>query len=155
MISMIWAQDHQSGIGIDNKLAWDIKDEMNHFRAATRGKTVVMGQKTFESIGKPLVNRTNIVLTDNPNFKADGVTIFTNVNQLMNEFKDQHIFIIGGKSIYELFNQYADEMIVSKIKKDYHCNRFMHIDFSDFNLIKTEPHEEFNVEYYERKHATK
>jgi dihydrofolate reductase len=128
---------------------------MDHFRKVTRGQTVVMGQRTFESIGKPLVNRTNIVLTDDINFRAHGVTIFTDVNKLIHDLKQQHIFIIGGKSIYELFNQYADEIIVSKVKKDYHCNRFMHIDFSHFDLIKTEPHEEFNVEYYRRKHGTK
>jgi dihydrofolate reductase len=128
---------------------------MDHFRKITRGQTVVMGQKTFESIGKPLMNRTNIVLTDDTNFKANGVTIYTDVNRLINDFKQQHIFIIGGKSIYELFNQYADEIIVSKIKKNYHCNRFMYIDFSHFDLIKTEPYEEFNVEYYKRKYGTK
>jgi dihydrofolate reductase len=67
MISLIWAQDLEKGIGIDNLLPWRIKEEMDHFRNVTSGQIVVMGQKTFESIGRPLANRTNVVLSDDPN----------------------------------------------------------------------------------------
>jgi dihydrofolate reductase len=123
---------------------------MNHFIKTTRGHTVVMGQKTFESIGKPLPNRQNIVISDDPNFNHPGVTIYRDMNKLLNDLKHMDVFIIGGKSIYEFFAKFADHIVVSKIKKNYHCNRFLKIDFSPFQIDKTEPHDEFNVEYYSR-----
>jgi dihydrofolate reductase len=119
---------------------------MNHFRNVTRGQTVVMGQKTFESIGKPLINRTNVVLSDDLNWKHDGVVVYNDMKKLIEDFKVQHVYIIGGKTIYQLFAPIADELVVSKLKKSYHCNRFLDIDFSNFQLMKSEPHEEFTAE---------
>jgi dihydrofolate reductase len=119
---------------------------MNHFREVTRNQIVVMGQKTFESIGKPLVNRLNIILSIDPNFKVDGVIVYNDINKLAQDYHNKHIYVIGGKSIYETFAPIADEFIVSKIKKDFHCNRFLNIDFTNFKLIKTVTHESFNAE---------
>lgn len=151
MISLIWAQDMNKGIGIDNLLPWSIKEEMNHFRNITRNQIVVMGQKTFESIGKPLVNRLNIVISDDPNFKYENVIVYNDIQKLIDDYKNKHIYIIGGKTIYELFAPIADELIVSKIKKTYNCNRHLNIDFSNFKLIKSEPHEDFIAEWWHLK----
>jgi dihydrofolate reductase len=120
---------------------------MGHFRNITRNQIVVMGQKTFESIGKPLLNRLNIVISDDPNFKSDGVIVYNDIQKLIDDYKNKHIYIIGGKTIYELFAPIADELIVSKIKKTYNCNRHLKIDFSNFQLVKTEPHPDFNAEW--------
>jgi dihydrofolate reductase len=119
---------------------------MEHFKQVTHNQIVVMGQKTFESIGKPLVNRLNVVISDDPNFNRSDVKIFRSIQDVINEYKNHHIYIIGGKSIYETFAPLADEYIVSKIKKDYHCNRFLNIDFSQFQLVKTIKGEIFNAE---------
>jgi dihydrofolate reductase len=146
MISLIWAQDLNKGIGIDNLLPWNIKEEMEHFRNITRNQIVVMGQRTFESIGKPLINRLNIVISDDHNFKCDGVIVYHDIQKLIDDYKNKHIYIIGGKTIYELFAPIADELIVSKIKKTYDCNRYLNIDFSPFRLAKTEHHPDFAAE---------
>lgn len=119
---------------------------MDHFRKQTLNKIVVMGQKTFESIGKPLVNRTNYVLSNDPKFSHEGVKTFHELNSLLLAIKGIDVMIIGGKSIYELFAPLADCLIVSKIKRDYNCNRFMEIDFSNFHLVKKEEHEVFTAE---------
>lgn len=150
MISLIWAQDTNKGIGIDNLLPWSIREEMDHFRNITRNQIVVMGQKTFESIGKPLVNRLNIVISDDPHFQHENVIVYNDVQKLIHDYKNKHIYIIGGKTIYELFAPIADELIVSKIKKTYSCNRHLNINFSNFKLVKTEPHHDFNAEWWQR-----
>lgn len=120
---------------------------MAHFRSITHNQIVVMGQRTFESIGKPLVNRLNIVISDDPNFKSDGVIVYHEIQKLIDDYKNKHIYIIGGKTIYELFAPIADELIVSKIKKTYDCNRHLNIDFSGFQLIKSESHPDFTAEW--------
>jgi dihydrofolate reductase len=127
-------------------LPWSIKEEMAHFRSITHNQIVVMGQKTFESIGKPLVNRLNIVISDDLNFKQEGVIVYNDIQKLINDYKNKHIYIIGGKTIYELFAPIADELIVSKIKKIYNCNRHLQIDFNNFQLAKSEQHLDFNAE---------
>jgi dihydrofolate reductase len=120
---------------------------MDHFRSITRNQIVVMGQKTFESIGRPLVNRLNIVISDNPKFQYDGVLVYNDIQKLIDDYKNKHIYIIGGKTIYEIFAPIADELIVSKIKKTYNCNRHLNIDFSKFNLVNTQHHPDFVAEW--------
>jgi dihydrofolate reductase len=151
MISLVWAQDINNGMGIDNLLPWNIKEEMEHFRNVTRNQIVVMGQKTFESIGKPLVNRTNVVLSDDKNWSHPNVVVYRDLQKLIEDYKNRHIYIIGGKTIYELMVPLADELIVSKIKKNYNCNRFMNIDFSKFKLAKDVHHTDFIAEWWVRK----
>ncbi|GHU32826.1 hypothetical protein FACS1894166_06950 [Bacilli bacterium] len=72
--------------------------------------------------------------------------MYRNLQKLIEDYKNHHIYIIGGKTIYELMAPLADELIVSRIKKNYNCNRFMHIDFTNFKLVKSVPHEEFIAE---------
>lgn len=151
MIKMIWCEDKNHGIGIDNSLAWNIKSEMQHFRNETKGKTVVCGEKTFISFGnKPLPNRKNIVLTLDKNFIAPGAIIYNDLHQLLADYKDETIYIIGGKTIYKLLFPYADELIISTLNKSYNCNVFMSFDLSDFKLEKTLNNDEFVVNYYKR-----
>jgi dihydrofolate reductase len=119
---------------------------MEHFRNITRNQIVVMGQKTFESISKPLINRLNIVISDDPSFKTDGVIVYHQIQKLIDDYKNKHIYIIGGKTIYELFAPIADELIVSKIKKTYNCNRHLNIDFNQFHMTKSENHPDFTAE---------
>ncbi len=152
MISMIWCEDKKHGIGINNALPWKIKDEMDHFRETTINQIVVCGEKTYASWGgRPLKNRTNIVLTLDKNFKSDECIVYYDINQLINDYKDKHIFIIGGKSIYNAFFPFADELIISTLKQEYECNMFMEFDLSDFNKTKTVDHELFTINYYQRK----
>jgi dihydrofolate reductase len=126
---------------------------MQHFIATTRGKIVVMGRKTFESIGKPLPNRENVVISTNVGYQPVGVNVYHNVEQVVKAYENQDVFVIGGKSIYEAFMPYADELIVSNINKVYECDTFMKpIDMSQFKLIdENNTNSEFTIKYYKRK----
>lgn len=154
MIKMIWCEDLNHGIGKNNKMPWFIKEEMQHFRKETLNKIVVMGRKTLESLNNNngLKNRTNIVLTKNKDLVLNqGLKKVTDINEVLALAKNNEVYIIGGKQIYELFLPYANELIVSKLSKDYNCDTKMNITYNDFILAKTEKHSEFNVEYYVRK----
>ncbi len=154
MIKMIWCEDLNHGIGKNNKMPWFIKKEMQHFRKETLNKIVVMGRKTLESLNNNngLKNRTNIVLTKNKDLVLNqGLKKVTDINEVLTLAKNNEVYIIGGKQIYELFLPYANELIVSKLSKDYNCDTKMNITYNDFILAKIEKHSEFNVEYYVRK----
>jgi dihydrofolate reductase len=123
---------------------------MQHFRATTNGKIVVMGRKTFDSIGRPLPNRTNIVITNSKNLTIDGVKVYTDYKKVLADYKDSDIFVIGGKSIYELFLPYATDLIISKINNSYKCDTFIKMDLSSFKLEQTDKRDSFIIEHYRR-----
>ena len=98
-------------LGKSNDLLWRIPDDLKRFKALTTGHPVVMGRKTFESIGgKPLPNRTNIVITRDPNWSADGATIASSIEEAIAKAKDigREVFIMGGGQIYTQALPYAD-----------------------------------------------
>ncbi len=150
MLKMIWCEDINHGIGINNKMPWNIKEEMRHFISSTKGHTVVMGRKTYESIGKPLPNRTNIVLTNNKDLKIDNVQICHDFNEILKKAKSSDIFIIGGASIYRQFLPYADQLIISHLPDSYHCTEFLNFDLSNFKEVNKVDHQLFTVSYYEK-----
>ncbi len=151
MLKMIWCEDANHGIGINNKMPWNIKEEMQHFISSTKGHTVVMGRKTYESIGRPLPKRTNIVLTNNKDLKIEGVEICHDFNKIIDMAKTQDIFIIGGASIYRQFLQCADQLIISKLPDSYKCEEFLNFDLSNFKLDHIDDHNLFKVNYYVKK----
>jgi len=155
MIALIWAEDKNKGIGKDNKLPWNIKAEMDHFRNTTRDSAVVMGRKTFESIGRPLPKRINIILTTNPSYKVEGCLVFNSVEEIVKYYKsslqDKNMFIIGGKQVYQSFLPFADKLIISKIHNSYDCDTYMDFSYSNFKLVsKDETNPEFAIETYEK-----
>jgi len=88
-------------IGINNKLPWHLPADLRHFRKLTTGHPVIMGRRNYESIGKPLPNRTNIVVTRNPDYRAAGCLVTHSLDDAMNSAgNDPEIFIIGGAEIY-------------------------------------------------------
>ncbi len=120
-ISIISAIGKNNEIGKDNKLLWYLPADLKHFKEITLGHPVVMGQKTFQSIGKPLPNRRNIVLTLNNNFKRDDVEIFHSIEELENNLRSEEgeIFIIGGGTIYNLFINKADKLYITHIEASF------------------------------------
>jgi dihydrofolate reductase len=120
---------------------------MQHFRSTTLNKTIVFGERTYMGIGRPLPNRENIVLTRNENLVIPGVKVYTDYKKLMEDYKDKDLYICGGSSIYALFQPYADQYIISFIKKPYAVDTYvadMHLE--DFELIKEDDsHEEFSI----------
>jgi dihydrofolate reductase len=115
MISIIVAIGKNRAIGRNNQLLWDIPEDMAHFKKVTSGHTVIMGEKTFQSIGRALPNRRNIVLTLDKDFQAEGVEISNSLEDVMGEFKESadEAFVIGGGIIYTLALPFADKLYLT------------------------------------------
>ena len=107
--------DKNNLIGNKGQLPWYISEDMQHFKNITLGKTVVMGRKTFDSIGKPLKGRKNIVLTRNKNFKAD--CIITHSIEKVLKYKD--FIVIGGEEIYNQFLPLASKLYITLINEKF------------------------------------
>ena len=145
-------------IGKDNSLPWKIPAEMKYFSQITSGNTVLMGTKTFENIGKPLKNRHNIVITRNKekykNWQEKNLSFSDNLNGILEPYKDnptKHIFVIGGREIYQQTYSVANYYYVSVVKGTFEGNVFF--PFSDWNqgkLIKKEEFPDFTAYIYKK-----
>lgn len=154
-MNLIVAVDKNWGIGFENKLLVSIPDDMKFFRETTTGKVVVMGRKTLESFpgGRPLKNRTNIVLTKNKNYKADGAIVVHTIEQLKEELKkypSEDIYVIGGASIYAALLDDCDVAHVTKIDYAYRADTyFPNLDEKPEWKVVADSDEQtyFNLEY--------
>lgn len=154
MVKMIWCEDINHGIGKDNKLPWHIPKEMKHFQKTTTGGVVLMGYKTYQSIGKPLANRTNVVVTrKHKNENINGVIFYSSLKKAIMDFSKHNLFIIGGKTIFEQALPYAHELIVSYLPTDYQCDVKLKIKLDDFVIDKeiNDDSNEFKIIHYKRK----
>ena len=162
-MNIIVAADSNWGIGKNNQLLVSIPADMKMFRQETTGKVVVMGRKTLESFpnGLPLKNRTNIVLTGNKNYKANGAIIVHTIEELLEEIKkypSDEVYCIGGDSVYKQLLPYCDTAHVTKIDFAYEADsHFPDLDEDEEWEITAESDEQtyFDLEYqfvkYERK----
>ncbi|MDT7919086.1 MAG: dihydrofolate reductase [Meiothermus sp.] len=100
-IALVVAMDKNRAIGRAGALPWHLPDDLKHFKALTLGKTVLMGRKTFQSIGRPLPKRRNVVLTKDPSFGAEGVEVVHSLDDAL--LLDEEIMVIGGGEVYALF----------------------------------------------------
>lgn len=121
-ITLIAAVARNRVIGADNRLLWRLKSDMKHFRALTMGKALVMGRKTFDSIGKPLPGRHTIVLTRDPAFAAEGVQVARSVEEavaagrmIAQETGTDAVMIAGGGEIYAAFMPLADRLEITEV----------------------------------------
>lgn len=124
MISIISAIGNNNEIGKGNTLLWNLPVDMKHFRETTSSHTVIMGQKTFESIGRPLPNRKNIVLTLDKNYKHEGVEIYNSIESLEESLKtslgfNEEVFVIGGGQIYRIFLEKADRLYITHVNASF------------------------------------
>src|ERR1035437_5141495 len=119
MISIIVAVSEDWGIGKDNELLWHISEDLKRFKRLTSGNAVIMGKKTWESLPKkPLPNRKNIVLTDNPHETIENaITAYSLEDSLAKCIPGEEIFIIGGGSIYRQFMQIADRLFITHVHR--------------------------------------
>lgn len=117
MIRMIFARSRNGVIGREGAIPWRLRNDMRFFRSTTEGNTVVMGRKTFESIGRPLPNRVNIVLTRDPSFRADGVQVASSPEDAI-ALAGGDLFVIGGQEVYELFMPWAEEIYVTVVETE-------------------------------------
>jgi dihydrofolate reductase len=132
MISIIVAISTNNAIGADNKLLWRLPDDLKRFRIITLGGAVVMGRKTFESLPNgALPDRTNIVISGNSDFYAEGCIIFNDLSSAIDKYKDKgELFIIGGESIYKQTIGLADKLYVTIVHRifEYADTFFPQID---------------------------
>ena len=117
MISLIAAIGRNNELGKDNTLLWRLPADMKHFKEITMLHAVVMGRKTFESIGKPLPNRRNIVITRDVNYKNNEVEVTHSVSEALDFVgnNEEEIFVIGGGELYEQFMPIADKLYITHI----------------------------------------
>ena len=113
MIKMIAACDLNRTIGKDNKLMWNLKSDIEYFKNKTLHQTVVMGYNTYQSFGKPLAYRENVVLSRQDRDLPEGVKQYHSVEDVLRDYQDKDIFIIGGQQIYEQFLPYADQIYLT------------------------------------------
>lgn len=160
MFSIIVAVGKNREIGKGNKLLWHIPEDLKNFKEITTGKTVIMGRKTFESIGRPLPNRKNIVLSkngDKESFEQKGIELYQNLESLIEDYKnsEEEIFIIGGEQIYREFMQkglvrrlYISYIEFSDSEADAY---FPKIDYDNWKIIKEKNYDDWKFCMYEKK----
>lgn len=139
-LNLIWAMDRNGLIGKDNKMPWHLPAEFAYFRKVTTGHPIVMGRRTFESIGKPLPGRTNVIVTRNPDYAPKDCLVMHSTEQVLEQFGGQPIFIIGGGQIYRAFLPYAEKLFVTVIDHEFAGDEyFPTVDWTQWQLTAEEP----------------
>lgn len=124
MISMIVAVGKNGVIGKDNKLPWKLPADLAYFKKVTWGSTVIMGRKTFESIGKPLPGRDNVILTRDPDYRQEGCRVVHSASGAVQLAEGKEAFIIGGAAVYTEFIPYAEKLYITYIDQEFDGDAF-------------------------------
>ena len=145
MISLIWAMDNNRLIGTNNHMPWGISDipaDMAWFRKHTLGKAVLMGRKTFESIGKPLPKRRNIILSRQQDLNIDGCEIVHDLKSTVHMFKHEELMVMGGAEVYALALPFADKLYITHIEHKFNHGDdwFPQLDMQHWKLQHEESH---------------
>jgi len=131
MISIIVAVAEHNVIGKDNKLIWHLPKDLKHFKETTTGHFVIQGRKTYESFGKPLPNRTNVIITRDKNYKAEGCIVVNSLQEALDiAINEKEVFIIGGGKIYEQAMSIADRIYLTKVHHSFEGDTF----FPEINI---------------------
>ena len=156
MISIIVAKGNKNEIGKNNKLLCNLPEDMKHFKELTTGKTVIMGRKTYESIGRLLPNRMNVVVSSSmkdphiPNLK-----VFRSLDEVYSHYQrySGEVFVIGGSSVYEYFKDKCDKLYITEINDVYPDadSFFPDIDLSIYDVINEQSYVEFKIKEYKSK----
>jgi len=142
MLEIVVAFDENKLIGKDMELPWQISEDLKHFKALTSGHRVIMGRVSYESIGRLLPNRENIILTKQVDYKVEGALIVNNISELTKLLDDsKRNFVIGGSKIYEELLPFVDILHISHIKGTYTGNVYFPNIELDKNYIKLEEKE--------------
>lgn len=131
--SILVAMDQKNGIGYQNQLPWHLPAELKYFKQLTMGHHLIMGRKTYESIGKSLPGRTTIVVTRNPNYQAEGCLIMHSLEQafrIAEEQAESEVFVCGGHTIYREALKVADRLYLTRIHAEFQTD----LSFPDFKI---------------------
>lgn len=140
-LTIVVAIDAARGIGIDNQLPWRLPEDLAHFKRTTMGHPVIMGRKTFDSIGRALPNRRNIVITRNTGWKHEGVEVAHSLQDALALVKDVPACIIGGAQIFEEALPLTGRLVVTHIEHTFPCDTFFpHIEPDVWKEVARESH---------------
>ncbi len=136
-LSLIVAMSRNGVIGIDNQLPWHLPEDLKYFKSVTMGKPIIMGRKTYDSIGRPLPGRTNIVITRDPSWQAEGVSVAQTLEAALslgqvacNAAGADEIMVIGGEQIYRMTLPAADRLYLTQVDAEVEGDAF----FPDIDL---------------------
>lgn len=152
MTTIVVAIGEKNEIGADNQLLWHLPKDLKHFKDLTSGHPIIMGRKTYESIGKALPNRTNIVISRKKNWFEEGILIVGSIKEAVKFAKkiDENIFIIGGGNIYEQTMEVADKLEVTLVKAQLEADTFFpKIDPKIWKLTDEAFHEKDDKNQYD------
>ena len=137
-ISIIAALAKNRVIGKNNKLPWNLPADLKHFKKLTLGKPIIMGQKTFESIGRPLPGRANIILSLDENFKPQGCIVAQSIEEALKILEhEKEIMIAGGASVYKQFLPLANKMYLTLIDANFEGDAyFPEFNWEDWEVIE-------------------
>ena len=131
-MNLIVAIDGNNGIGFDNKMPWYIPEDLKYFKNITNGNIIIMGKNTYNAIGKTLNNRINIIISHNP---IENCITTDNIDDTLEKYNNNNIYIIGGESIYKQFLKYCETLFITKILKTYKCDTFFPDYLDKYHII--------------------
>ncbi|MDN4492705.1 dihydrofolate reductase [Ureibacillus aquaedulcis] len=138
MISLIVAHDRNRVIGYENKMPWHLPGELQYFKEQTMGKPMIMGRKTFDSIGRPLPGRRNIVVTRNESYAVKGVEVATSLEDALKLAGSvDEVMVIGGEQIFKMALPIADRLYITRIEHDFDGDTFFPT-YGDDWVLKSE-----------------
>ncbi|MGB0369336.1 MAG: dihydrofolate reductase [Flavobacteriales bacterium] len=139
---MIVAADEDNTIGKDNDLIWHLPDDLKFFKNMTSGHTIIMGRRTFESVGKPLPKRVNIIITRDTTYQQEGCIVVHSLDDALTEAAktDENPFIVGGEQIYRLALPIADKVYLTRIHHKFEGDRHFPELGPEWKEIESTPH---------------
>lgn len=142
-INIIVAADEQSGIGKNNSLPWHLSADLKHFKLLTSGHSIIMGRKTYESIGKPLANRRNIVVTRQNDFQLAGTQVVNSFEDALEICKsEEEVFVIGGAELFKQAIPQARIIYLTRIHHAFDADTFLQdIDWNEWEEIERHLHQ--------------
>jgi dihydrofolate reductase len=140
-ISFVLAFDRNKVIGKDGGLPWRLPDDMKHVREVTAGKPLIMGRRTYASIGRPLKGRTNIVLTRDPQFHQEGVLAARTPDEALALAGDvPEVIVFGGAEVFRQFLPMADRIYLTQVDADVGGDTYFDFDSTDWRVVENTPH---------------
>jgi dihydrofolate reductase len=142
MLSLIAAMDSNRLIGRNNQLPWHLPADLQHFKATTMGKPIIMGRKTWESLGRPLPGRTNIVITRNESYIAEGATVTNSLDEALHTVRDsEESVIIGGANLYAQALPRVDRLHLTRVEGEFEGDAwFPEFSAAEWTLSVVEKH---------------
>ncbi len=136
MISLIVAHDKHRVIGFENKMPWHLPGELQYFKDTTMGKPMIMGRKTFESIGRPLPGRKNIIVTRNKEYHHEGIEVASSLEEAIEIAGNvEEVMIIGGEEIFKQSLPIANRLYITQIDNEFEGDTYFPIYGEEWSLI--------------------